>query len=526
VAFGTGLFPSAIGAADFNRDGKLDLVTAVTPNLSGPTTGGISILLSNGKTLFDGRSTYSLGATSSNVATSIAAGYLDGDTEPDLVLTEPSGSQISVLINKGSGTFLPATVYNDPYGPMAVVTGDFNNQGHIDVAVINANTDSSGRYTVSVFPNNGHGVLSSPTQYQVAGGASFAGANAIAAGDFNNDGHLGIVTAGSDSVGNNTVSVLLGTSTGLQPYKSYPTGGITAPTGIVVADFNNDGYPDFAVGNGADNTVSIFLNNKNGTFSLQPNSPVAAGGNAITLAAGSFHGNGTIDLAVGLGGAFPGLGILKGNGDGTFQQVATYSTPNNGYAVTVGDFNHDGNLDVALSLVNPGAPGFVTVLPGDGLGGFSSEVDLITEPLVPVNAGMHPYGIVAADFNNDGSLDLATANGSTFGNSGSATVLLNEPVIGLSTTSLAFASQKVGTTSAPQAVTVSNPSATPMKVTITISGDFHETNNCPAKLLVGANCTIEVTFSPTVTGARTGTLTIKDNALSSPQKLPLTGTGT
>jgi hypothetical protein len=158
---------------------------------------------------------------------------------------------------------------------------------------------------------------------------------------------------------------------------------------------------------------------------------------------------------------------------------------------------------------------------------FGYEVDLITEPFVPVNGGMHPIGIVAADFNNDGSLDLATADASTFGNSGLATVLLNEPVIGLSTTSLTFGSQKVGMTSAPMAITVSNPGATPLKITsITIAGDFAETNTCPAKLAVGANCTISVTFSPTATGTRTGTLSVKDGALTSIQKIALAGTGT
>jgi FG-GAP-like repeat/Abnormal spindle-like microcephaly-assoc'd, ASPM-SPD-2-Hydin len=527
VAFGTGLFPSAIGAADFNRDGKLDLVTTVSPSLSGPPTGAISVLLSNGKTLFDRRATYAVG-TSSSAANSVAAADLNGDKKPDLIVSLGFENQISVLMNKGNGTFKTFVPYTDPYGPMSVVTGDFNNDHKIDVAVINANTDPLAHYTVSVFTNAGNGVLSQRTEYQVAGGAgsSFTGANAIAVGDFDKDGNLDIVTAGTSNADGNTVSVLLGTGTGFQAYLSYPTGGTTAPTGVVVGDFNNDGWLDFAVGNSADNTVSIFLNKADGTgtFTLQqPLTPTS--GNPVTLAAGSFHGNGTLDLAIGLGGAFPGLGILKGNGNGTFQPVVTYSTPNNGYAVTVGDFNHDGNLDVALSLVNPGSPGFVTILPGDGHGGFSSEVNLITESLVPVNGGMHPIGIVAADFNNDGSLDVATANASTFGSSGSVSVLLNEPAIGLSATNLAFASQKVGTISAPQTVTISNPGATPTKVAITISGDFHETNNCPAKLAVGSNCTIDVTFSPTVTGIRTGTLTIKDGALSSPQKVSLTGTG-
>jgi hypothetical protein len=133
---------------------------------------------------------------------------------------------------------------------------------------------------------------------------------------------------------------------------------------------------------------------------------------------------------------------------------------------------------------------------------------------------------VAADFNKDGGLDLATANGSTSGDIGSATVLLNDPVIGLFPGALTFKSQTVGTTSPAQTVTVSNPGATPLKITsITSSGDFAETNNCPKTLDTGAYCTVDVTFSPTATGTRTGTLSIKDKALSSVQKIALTGTG-
>jgi len=240
----------------------------------------------------------------------------------------------------------------------------------------------------------------------------------------------------------------------------------------------------------------------------------------MSIAAGSFRGNGKpLDLAVATNQAFGGIAILQGKGDGTFGSAVTYNTLNNAYAVVAGDFNNDGKLDLAVSIVNPGVWGFVTLMPGVGDGTFGNEETLV--------AGTLPFGIVAADFNNDGGLDLATGNGTTFGDSGSATVLLNEPVIGLAPSDLAFAPQKVGTNSAAQVVTVSNPGATSLKImSITISGDFTETNSCPTKLTTGTNCTIHVTFSPTATGPRTGTLSIKDGALTSVQKITLTGTGT
>ena len=104
------------------------------------------------------------------------------------------------------------------------------------------------------------------------------------------------------------------------------------------------------------------------------------------------------------------------------------------------------------------------------------------------------------------------------------------PVAGVSPTTLTYASQMVGTTSAAQAVTLSNTgnaalSVTSIAVTGTNAGDFGQTNNCGTSVAAGASCTINVTFTPSATGTRTGTLTVSDNASGSPQTVGLTGTG-
>jgi hypothetical protein len=100
------------------------------------------------------------------------------------------------------------------------------------------------------------------------------------------------------------------------------------------------------------------------------------------------------------------------------------------------------------------------------------------------------------------------------------------PAASLSTTSLSFAGQTVSTSSSPQAVTLTNTGTgalTPL--TITTSGDFAQTNNCGGSLAAGASCTINVTFTPTAGGSRTGALTLTDNAANSPQSVSLSGTG-
>lgn len=100
------------------------------------------------------------------------------------------------------------------------------------------------------------------------------------------------------------------------------------------------------------------------------------------------------------------------------------------------------------------------------------------------------------------------------------------PAANLSPGSLTFGSENIGSTSAAQGVTLSNAGNASLSVSnIATSGDFGESNNCPASLAAGANCAIQVTFTPAAAGTRTGTLTIQDNAAGSPQSVGLTGTG-
>ncbi len=128
---------------------------------------------------------------------------------------------------------------------------------------------------------------------------------------------------------------------------------------------------------------------------------------------------------------------------------------------------------------------------GNGDATFQNHVDLAT--------GFFREGVeavVSGDFNGDGALDLAAADEL----SNSVFVFLESPVIALFPTNLSFGNQPVGTTSATETVTLSNPGAMPLGITgVTItganSGNFAQSSACPATLGVGANCTLSVTFS-------------------------------
>jgi hypothetical protein len=100
----------------------------------------------------------------------------------------------------------------------------------------------------------------------------------------------------------------------------------------------------------------------------------------------------------------------------------------------------------------------------------------------------------------------------------------------LTPATLTFPNQVVGTQSSARSVVLKNTAEQSSAVSsITIDGDFHQTNNCPATLAPGATCTISITFLPTAAGARTGTLTVHDSwagSITNPQTTHLSGTGT
>jgi hypothetical protein len=143
-------------------------------------------------------------------------------------------------------------------------------------------------------------------------------------------------------------------------------------------------------------------------------------------------------------------------------------------------------------------------------------VNVSYAPTVP-GAGQTGTLTVSYGFPGNPSYSIALSGSST-----------GAPVVTLTPNpaSLTFAARTVSTTSAPQTVTVANTGSLPLAISsITITGDFAYTSACPPSLAAGASCTIDVTFTPLVPGARAGMLTINDNAAGSPHAVALNGTG-
>ncbi len=99
-------------------------------------------------------------------------------------------------------------------------------------------------------------------------------------------------------------------------------------------------------------------------------------------------------------------------------------------------------------------------------------------------------------------------------------------VVTLTPSTLVFASTPVGTSAVAQTITLTNSGNATLSISsIQVAGDYEQTNNCPASLLAASTCSIKVTFTPTTTGTRSGTVTIGDNASGTPQTIALTGSG-
>ena len=550
--YGTASDSYSLAVGDFNGDGNLDLAV-VDYDAS-----VVSILLGNGDGTFRPQVEYATGT----LPRGVAVGDFNGDGKLDLVVANSASDNVSVLLGNGDGTFRPAVNYGTGSVPGSVAVADFNGDGKLALAVAN-----SGSNNVSVLLGNGDGTFQAavnyPTDIQPL---------SVAVGDFNRDGKLDLVTANGSSA---DVSVLAGNGDGtFRPHVEYSTGQYAAS--VTVGDLNQDGKLDLAVAVpcvscDTGGIVAILLGNGDGTF--QTHMDYTAGNGAYSAAIGDFNGDGKLDLAVANSGN-DNVSVLLGNGDGTFQAHVDYPTGGNSNSVAVGDFNRDGRVDLAVAT----GSGVVSVLLQTPIVSLSKSSLTFADQVVRTRSssqtvtltntgvlkltisGVSVTGTNATDFSQTNTcasslppggkctitvtfvptqIGPRTASVSITDNAADSpqTIVLSGTgvVAGsnatLSSTSLSFATQIVGTSSPVQSLTLTNYGSVALSISaIGITGadpnDFAQTHTCAASVAPGASCTINITFKPTVGGSRTALLSVKDTAPGSPQTASLSGTGT
>ncbi len=386
-------------AADFNDDGRLDLLAA--GNEFNPATGGASLFLGNGDGTFQARQVAATGLGPS----AIVSGDFNGDGRLDLATANSASNDISVLLGNGDGTFQPQLKFAAGKNPLFLATGDLNGDGRIDLVVVDEGTEYYNETvpgSVMVLLGNGDGTFQAAIE--LAGG-NLPFPASVVVGDFNGDGRLDIAVADSGNVYSGGtvpagVVVFLGNGDGtFQAPRRYDAGDGSSlgEAKLVMGDFTGDGRLDLATSFPTLHEVSVLLGNGDGTF--QPQLKFALPGVAGSLASGDFNDDGRLDLAVT---TYPrGVFLLLGNGDGTFQAplLSAEGERNAFGSLVAGDFNGDGKLDLASTNVNSND---IWVLQGNGDGTFQAPTTF--------TVGTSPSALVAGDFNGDGKLDLAVAN--------------------------------------------------------------------------------------------------------------------
>jgi len=329
----SGVSPGWVITPEINRDGKLDVILA--NHVGGDT---LNVFLGNG----DGTLRSRLSPEVGTWPASPVAGDFNRDGNPDLAVANYASDTVSVLMGKGDGTFAPQAVYPTGSAPASLVAGDFNKDGKLDLIVANCRCGGPGPSTMSVLLGKGDGTFQSQVQF-ATGNSPLA----IVAGDFNGDGGLDVALA---DYYRNQLDVLLGNGDGsFQKPVQYPTG--PNPYKMEIADFNRDGILDLVSNNYGNSTVSIFLGNGDGTFKAKYDYSLGSGSNGAAFggAVGDLNGDNKLDLLI-ANAQTMSVSTLFGKGDGKFlppvQFAHTGSFPTQ--FVAIGDLNGDGRLDLVV----------------------------------------------------------------------------------------------------------------------------------------------------------------------------------
>ncbi len=380
---------AGLAVGDFNNDGRLDIV------VPDPVLGQLVVLLGTDSGGFQTISN----PFNVNLNKSVTVGDFNDDGQLDVALGR-DGS-IQVFMGRGDGTFQQPLNYGFPGVPIALLAADLNSDNYLDLAAL-----KFGGNAVTILYGDGRGNFGGSFDILMPLSGEIGGA---AAADFNGDGRVdvGLVQMSIIGQGSNGISVIPGNGDGtFQTTISTPVSGL-GPEQMIAGDFNGDGKTDIAAssmpifGEPLFAGLSIVLGNGDGTFGPPiANAVNLPGLNIQTTIAGDFNNDGKQDLAMfPLGNSGGPLYVLLSNGDGTFQPNLIATIPGLAMGLAAGDFNHDGNLGLAIAEEDPTLPSLLVFL-GRGDGTFSSPTSYGT-------AMVSTYSVSAADFNGDGNIDLA-----------------------------------------------------------------------------------------------------------------------
>jgi hypothetical protein len=382
--------PHALAVGDFNADGHTDVAGI---NHFGRF---ISIYLGRG----DGTFAWDAYPTGDHPV-DLRAVDVNGDGIQDLATANIRSDDMSVLLGQGDGTFGAPIRTSGSNGPSGLGFADFDRDHRLDVVLSNVFSE-----TALLLLGHGDGTFGSP-------GRDFDdfGHGEAVVEDFDGDGHQDLLMSNGypfffGAAGD--LSLLLGRGDGtFGPEMHFESGPVLGP--LRVADFDEDGLADVAVGALQTNEILILLWRGDGSF--EPASHVDVGFDPGQIAAGDLNGDAHVDLVVvNQGTTYPAyepadISVLLGRGDGTFAPEVRFSAADHPIKVAIADFNGDGHEDLAVTSevdVFDSLPGQVGIFLGRGDGAF--------DPGQSLTAGKAVFEVLASDFDGDGRVDLAVDN--------------------------------------------------------------------------------------------------------------------
>jgi len=315
---------NSIAAADFNGDGKLDLVETCA-SLDDRPCNLLLIQSGNGDGTFMQSPAVFIALTFSG-SQSMAVGDFNGDGQPDLAVTNSGANGVNVFLNGESGLSAVAASPVTGDSPTSIAAADFNGDGKLDLAVAN-----SGSNNVTILLGNGDGTFTA-----AASPAAGTAPNSIAVADFNGDGVPDLAVANS---GSSNVTILLGNGDGTFKAATSPAAD-TGSTSVSAADFNGDGKEDLVVANCRDSSATALLAETGLTIATVNNiSPVGVGTHLVkAIYSGDVNYSGSTSAEVSLTVVPPGL-TLSGNPVSVVAGATGTSTltitPTNGFSGTV-----------------------------------------------------------------------------------------------------------------------------------------------------------------------------------------------
>lgn len=324
---------------------------------------------------------------------------IDGDGWLDVVATNDA-YVVAVMKNSSSGT-LTRTDIRVGANPESVAVGDLNGDGHVDiVAGINIAEPGFTMGGISVLLNTGSGTFGAPAKYSLGenGGNS---TRSVAVGDVDGDGDLDIVTG---NYNNGTISLLLNNGNGTFATATKYNAGSGRPTSITLADLDGDGKLDIATAN--DQLRNVYVLKNTGSGFGAPTS-YEVGRTALNdypscIKVGDVDGDGKLDIVATVLSGAPNtnkVSVLRNNGPGFDAYVDYLIGTDDPRTLALADLNGDGKLDI---VTGAGIYSKVHVLMNNGSGTFGA----VTKYTMPTGI----RSIVAGDMNNDGKLDIVTAN--------------------------------------------------------------------------------------------------------------------